>query len=256
MPERTVSAAACLTAVAGVVVAVAVGRADGGALPAPEAAPERLTVTSTSAVGTVWPGGAVTGVLRIENRGAEPVRVRDVSFTPAVSDTCGRTGLVLAPTVAPTPESPVEVPARGTADLGWTGYMDGTGDETCQGATLTSELLLDGQPAGTVDVTAGALLPPAAPTGGATTSTRAAVRWSASTAVAPGWVLERTVAGTADWRPACGSSARQPLRTPACTDTGLAAATAYVYRVTLRTGQWQATSRASRPVTTQPRPGA
>lgn len=254
MSERTLRAAAGLIAAAGVVVAVAVSSADGEERPAPE--PAGLRVTSTPAVGAVVPGGAVTGTLQLENRGTEPVSVTDVAFAPAVSDGCARTGVVLAPTVPPTPEAPVRIRGGGTATLGWTAYMDGTAEQACQGATLTSRVVLDGGATGAVTLTAGVLQPPPAPAGGLTTSTRAAVRWSASTATPSEWVLERAVAGTADWQPACGSSPQRPLRTLSCTDAGLVKATAYLYRVTLRTGQWQATSPPSAAVTTQQRPSA
>ena len=256
MSQRTVRAAVGVAAVAVALTATAVARADFDQPAAATRAPDRLTVTSLAGVDTVQPGGAVTGSLEITNDGPAPRRISEVVLGTATSDACARTGLSLAPTVAPTPESPLEVPAGGTAVLGWAGYMDGDGDHECQGATLTSEVVLDGEPAGTITLTAGALGQPSAPTGGLTTSTRAAVHWSASTAAAPGWVLERTVAGTDDWRPACGSSTQRPLRTPACTDTGLVKATSYLYRVTLRTGHWHMTSRPSAPVTTQERPSA
>jgi hypothetical protein len=222
--------------------------------PSLAAARTGLTVTSTAGPGSVQPGGTLTGSIEVANEGSQLRRLADVVFAAPTSDACDRTGLVLAPTVPPTPESPLEVPAGGRATLGWTAYMDGEGDQACQGATLTSDVVLDGEPAGTVTLTAGTLEQPPAPTGGLTTSTRAAVHWSASTAADPGWVVERAVAGTADWRPACGSSTAGPVRALACTDTGLTTGTAYLYRVTLRTGHWHATSRPSRPVTTQRRP--
>lgn len=256
MSERTVGAAVGLAAVAVALTATALARTDGTEGPPRARVDERLSVTSTANVAAVRPGGAVTGTLRITNDSAEPRRVSDVALAPATSDACHRTGLVLAATLAPTQESPVEVPAKGTVVLGWTAYMDGEGEQDCQGATLVSRVSLDGQAAGTVTVVAGRLEQPPAPTGGLTTSTRAAVRWSASTAADPGWVLERAVVGTDDWQPACGSSAQRPLRTPSCTDTGLTRSTTYHYRVTLRTGHWRATSRPGAPVTTQERPSA
>lgn len=218
--------------------------------------PPRLTATDTSASSGLLPGSVVSGSLVVTNSGTTSVQLVDVVFGEATSDACSRTGVALAPTVPPTPESPLAVPAGGSATLGWTAYMDGESDDDCQGATLTSVVHLDGEQAGAVTLTAGEVEQPAAPTGGLTTSTRAAVRWSASTAAAPGWVLERAVAGTADWRRACGSSPEQPIRALSCTDTGLTKATTYVYRVTLRTGHWHATSRPSRPVTTQVRPSS
>lgn len=258
MSQRTVRAATGLAAVAVALTATAVARADGGELPAAAADPERLTVTSTveGGTGTVQPGGAVTGSISITNPGTAPRQLRDVVFAPARSDACARTGLSLAPTVAPTPEAPLEVPAGGTAVLGWTAYMDGDGDHACQGSRLTSTVTLDGEAAGAVTLTAGALQQPPPPTGGLTTSSRAAVHWGATTAVDPGWVVERAVAGTGDWQPACGSSAARPVRALACTDTGLRRSTAYTYRVTLRTGHWRMTSRPGAPVTTQDRPSA
>lgn len=259
MSQRTVRAAVGLAAVAVVLTATAVARADGGERPqAATTDPERLTVTSTveGGAGTVQPGGAVTGSLTITNPGTTLRRVTDVAFAPATSDACARTGLSLAPTVAPTPEAPLEVPAGGTAALGWTAYMDGSGEQACQGSRLTSTVTLDGEPAGSVALAAGALTQPPAPRGGLTTSTRAAVHWDASTAADPGWVVERAVAGTGDWQPACGSSAARPVRALACTDTGLRRSTAYTYRVTLRTGHWHMTSRPGAPVTTQERPSA
>ena len=255
MPHRTVAGAVGLTAAAVALTATAVAR-DGGERRAVEVRADRLTVTSAADGKAVLPGGAASGSLLVSNPGAEARLVTDVVFADAVSDACARTGLSLAPTVPPTPEAPLEVPAGGTAVLGWTAYMDGDGDHDCQGATLTSAVSLDGVPAGDVTLTAGALQQPPPPTGGLTTSTRAAVHWSASTVADPGWVVERAVAGTDDWQPACGSSAVRPVRALACTDTGLTRATSYTYRVTLRTGHWRMTSRASAPVTTQERPSA
>ena len=252
MSVRSASVAVGVAAVAVAVTATAVARADGDTAAAPAAAPERLTVTSLADVRPVQPGGAVTGSLEVTNDGSTPRRVSEVAFAAPTSDACTRTGLSLAPTLT----APVEVPAGGSAVVGWAGYMDGEGEQACQGAILTSLVTLDGEPAGTVTLVAGTLEQPPAPAGGLTTSTRAAVRWSASTAAAPGWVLERTVAGTEDWQPACGSSPAAPLRTTACTDTGLAKSTSYRYRVTLRTGHWHMTSRPSAPVTTQDRPSA
>ena len=200
------------------------------------------------------PGRSVTGSVLLVNGGGRPVRVDDVTFAAPTSDACAAPGVSLAPTLPPTPDSPLEVPAGGTATVDWTAYMDGTSEHTCQGATITSTVVLDGEQAGTVTLSAGALEPPPAPTGGLTTSTRAAVHWSPSTAADPGWVVERAAAGTDGWQPACGSSAARPVRGLSCTDTGLTRSTAYVYRVTLRTGHWRVTSRPSRPVTTQARP--
>ena len=251
MSRRTTSAVVGLAAVAVALTATAVARADGVRSPAPAAVPT-LTVTSLADVPTVRPGGAVTGSLEVSNDGTMPRLVSQVDFAAPTSDACSRTGLSLAPTLT----APLEVPAGGSAVVGWAGYMDGEGEQACQGATLTSRVSLDGEPAGTVTLVAGALEQPPAPVGGLTTGTRAAVRWSTSTAAAPGWVLERTVAGTDAWQPACGSSAARPLRTTACTDTGLGTATTYRYRVTLRTGHWHLTSRPSAPVTTQERPSA
>ncbi len=254
MSERTVRAAVGLAAAAIALTATAIARPDAGERRATIEEPERLAVTSSADVVGLQPGGAATGSIFIANAGSQPRQVTDVVFAAPTSDACDRTGLALAATFAPTPESPLEVPAGGTAVLGWTAYMDGDGEDACQGARLTSAVVLDGEVAGTVTLTAGELAQPPAPTGGLTTSTRAAVRWSASTAAAAGWVLERAVAGTDDWQPACGSSAQRPIRTLSCTDTGLRKSTAYVYRVTLRSGHWQATSRPSRPVRTQDRP--
>jgi hypothetical protein len=253
--QRTVGAVVALAAAAVALTATAVASADGGERPVADQ-PQRLTVTSTVDGGPVQPGGAVTGTLTITSTRSTPERIADVAFAAATSDACARTGLALAPTVAPTPEAPLLVPAGGVATLSWTAYTDGESDHACQGATLTSEVLLDGEPAGSVAFTAAVLDQPLPPTGGLTTSTRAAVHWSASTAADPGWVVERTVAGTDDWQPACGSSAQRPVRALACTDTGLTASTAYAYRVTLRTGHWHMTSRPGAPVTTQDRPSA
>jgi hypothetical protein len=244
---------AVATAALGVVTAGAVVVDSGGEQRATAVAPARLAATSSVATAPLHPGAVVTGVLEVENLASEPARLGDVVLASATSDACTTTGVALAPTIPPTPEAPLEVPAEGTATLEWTAYMDGTGDDACQGATLTSQVLLDGTPAGTVTLTAGTLDQPPAPVGGLTTSTRAAVHWSASTAADPGWVVERAVAGTDDWQPACGSSPARPVRTLTCTDTGLTGGTAYVYRVTLRTGHWHMTSRPSAPVTTQDR---
>lgn len=215
---------------------------------------EQLRVANGTAVGALQPGGVVTGSLLVTNPGERPRRLAAARFSPP---TAGATGC-RAPRVvlAPTFDAAQEVPAGGTAVVGWTAFMDGESEHACQGARLTSQVLLDGQPAGEVSLTAGTLARPPAPTGGLTTSSRAAVHWSPSTAAAPGWVLERAVAGTDDWQPACGSSPQRPVRALACTDTGLRRSTAYVYRLTLRTGHWHATSLPSRPVTTQARPSA
>lgn len=248
-----VTVAAAALAVVGTGLLVAQG---GGERSAAVAAPARLTVTGAPATAVLQPGTGATGVLRIDNPRAQPVRLPDVVLTPPTSERCDAPGVVLAPTVPPTPEAPLEVPAEGSTSVEWTAYMDGTGDHACQGATLTSRVVLDGVDAGTVTVVAGELAPPPAPTGGLTTSTRAAVRWAASTAADPGWVVERAVAGTDDWTAACGSAPARPVRALSCTDTGLTRSTAYVYRVTLRTGHWHATSRPSGPVTTQERPSA
>jgi hypothetical protein len=256
MSQRTVRAGVGLAALAVALTATVVARADGGERPPTAVAPGRLTLTSDVQAGTVQPGGAVTGSITITNPGAAPRQVTDVVFAPATSDACARTGLALAATVAPTPESPLEVPAGGTAVVGWTAYLDGDGEHACQGSTLTSEVVLDGERAGTVALPAGSLPQPPSPTGGLTTSTRAAVHWSASPAAHPGWVVERARAGTDDWQPACGSSPAHPVRALSCTDTGLTRSTAYAYRVTLRTGHWHMTSRPSAPVRTQDRPSA
>ena len=219
-------------------------------------APPPLEVESPPGSEALLPGRSVAGSVVLVNRQARPVQIDDVTFAAATSDACTTTGVSLAPTLPPTPESPLEVPAGSTTTVDWTAYMDGSSEQRCQGATITSTVLLDGEGAGTVTLTAGTLEQPPAPTGGLTTSTRAAVHWSPSTAADPGWVVERAVAGTDDWQPACGSSAARPVRALSCTDSGLTGSTAYVYRVTLRTGHWHTTSRPSRPVTTQARPSA
>ena len=255
MSRRTAATAVGLAAVAVAGAAVTVAHAAGGAAPAP-ARPERLTVVRASAVDTLLPGGSATGSLLITGARARAHSVTDVTFAAATSETCDRPGLALAPTIAPTPDTPIEVPAGGTATLAWTAYMDGDGEHACQGATLTSEVLLDGEPAGTVTLVAGTLDQPQPPTGGSTTTTRAAVHWSTAPVADPGWVVERAVTGTGAWQPACGSSASRPVRALSCTDTGLAPGTAYAYRVTLRTGHWHMTSRPGAPVRTQDRPAA
>lgn len=256
LTEWTRAAAVGLAGVAVALTATAIAGAHGDAPPVTTATRPLLTVTSTGQTDAVVPGGAVSGTLVLANAGSTPRRVADVVFGAPTADTCAISGLALAPTVAPTPGSPVEVPAGGTAVLGWTGFMDGTGEHSCQGQVLTSEVTVDGERVGAVSVTAGTLGQPPSPTGGLTTSTRAAVRWSPSTVANPGWVLERAVAGTDDWQPACGTSAARPLRVLSCTDTGLVRSTTYTYRVTLRTGHWHATSHPSGPVTTQERPSA
>ena len=255
MSERTAAALVAGAAVAVALTATAVASADGG-VRRPTRTPDRPSVVSAVDAGVAVPGGAVSGALTITNPGPAALEVADVVLQDATSEACARTGLSLAPTIPPTPEAPLLVPADGTATLSWTAYMDGDGDHACQGAMLTSEVLLDGETVGVVTLPAGALDQPPPPTGGLTTSTRAAVHWSASTAADPGWVVERARLGTDAWRPACGSSAGRPVRALACTDTGLTAGTAYTYRVTLRTGQWQMTSRPSAPVRTQDRPSA
>ena len=254
--ERTARAAVSLTAAVIVVVATAVACADDSDRTPTAVRPDRLTAVSAAGAGTVLPGGGLTGSVTIADPDPTTRRVAEVAFGPATSDACSRTGLSLAPTLAPTPEHALEVPGGGTAVLGWTAYMDGNGDHACQGTALISAVALDEGDAGTVTLLVGRLQPPPPPAGGLTTSSRAAVRWSPSTAAAPGWVLERTVAGTADWQPACGSSAQRPLRTLSCTDTGLSRSTAYQYRVTFRTGHWHSTSRPSTPVVTRARPSA
>lgn len=215
-------------------------------------APAPLGATGTPPGDALHPGTAVTGVVRITSGTTR--QVEQVSFGAVTSDGCAATGVALAPTSLPTPEFPLEVPAGGTAGVEYAAYMDGEGEHACQGTVLTSAVLLDGEPAGSVTVLAGTLTQPPAPVGGQTTSTRAAVRWSPSTAAHPGWVVERARAGTDDWQPACDSSPARPVRALSCTDTGLAASTSYAYRVTLRTGHWRATSRRSAPVLTQDRP--
>lgn len=252
MRQRTVSAVVGGAAVAVALTATAIARADSGQT-APQQEPP-LVVTGLTDDRPVQPGSASTGRLTIVNDGRAPRLISAVELGVAESDACGRTGLSLAPTTPPTPESPLHVPTGGSATLEWTAYMDGDGDHACQGSTLTSQVLLDGEPAGTVTLAAATLEQPPPPTGGLTTSTRAAVHWSASTAADPGWVVERAVAGTDDWQPACGSSAQRPVRALACTDTGLTSSTAYAYRVTLRTGHWHMTSHPSAPVRTQDRP--
>lgn len=229
---------------------------EAGPQAAPTAAAPALEVASPARSVALLPGRSVTGSVLLVNRQDRPVEVGDVQFAVPTAEACAAPGVSLAPTLPPTPESPLRVPAGGTTTVQWTAFMDGGSQHACQGAALTSAVLLDGERAGTAHLTAGTLEPPPAPTGGLTTSTRAALHWGPSTAADPGWVLERTVAGTDDWQPACGSSAQHPLRTLSCTDTGLTGSTAYVYRVTLRTGHWHTTSRPSRPVTTQTRPSA
>lgn len=230
-----------------------------GGDPAPQAAPTAppaLEVESPPSSEALLPGRSVTGSVLLVNRQARPVRVDDLAFSVPTSDACAAAGVSVAATLPPTPESPLEVPAGSTSTVQWTAYMDGASEQTCQGATLTSTVLLDGEQAGVVRLAAGTLQPPPPPTGGLTTSSRAALHWSPSTAADPGWVLERAVVGTDDWQPACGSSALRPLRALSCTDTGLSRSTAYVYRITLRTGHWHMTSRPGSPVTTQARPSA
>jgi hypothetical protein len=253
--ERTGVVLVGLVAAGVALAATTVTRVERDGATAAAAAPEPLTATG-AASDTVHPGSAVTGVLRITNRTSQPQRVSEVAFGSVTAASCARTGLVLAATVPPTPDAPLEVPAEGTATLEWSAFMDGTAEQACQGEVLRSEVVLDDEPAGEVTVTAGRLAAPEAPRGGLTTSTRAAVSWGATTAAVPGWVLERAVAGGDDWQPACGSSAARPLREPSCTDTGLAAATDHVYRLTLRSGHWHATSLPSDVVRTQDRPSA
>ncbi len=249
MSQRTLRTVIGLAGAGVAVTATAIAGADGAARPA-AVQPARASVLSTSD-DVLLPGGAVTGTLLITGTGSRSRRITDLVLAAPTSDACGSPGVVLAPTTTVTPETPLEVRPGSTAAIEWTAYMDGEGEQACQGAELTSRVLLDGEPAGTVTLTAGTLPVPPSPIGGATTGTRAAVRWSASTAAGPGWVLERAVAGTDDWQPACGSSPARPVRALACTDTGLTPATAYVYRVTLRTGHWRTTSRPGAPVRTQ-----
>ena len=255
--RRAVLVAAVGALVLGAASSTALQWHDEDAGPRTSPSPVRLPeVRSEGASGTLVPGGSLTGTVLLTNRQARAVEVADVRFAAPTSDACTLTGVSLAPTLPPTRESPLQVPAGGTETVAWTAFMDGTSEQACQGATLTSAVLLDGAQAGTVDLTAGTLEPPPAPAGGLTTSTRAAVRWSPSTAADPGWVVERAVAGTDDWRPACGSSAARPVRALGCTDTGLTRSTDYAYRVTVRTGHWHMTSRPSAPVRTQARPSA
>jgi hypothetical protein len=209
------------------------------------AAPAPLTASGTAATGALLPGGVLTGSLVLSNSGARALEVTDVVLGRASAPGCAASGVVVTPTVPPTPQSPLDVPARGTTTLEWTAFMDGEGDHACQGARLESEVSVDGENAGTVTVAAGRLERPPAPTGSG-----ASVSWDPSPAASPAYVLERARAGTDDWQPACGSSAQRPLWAPSCTDTGLPPDTAHRYRVTVRSGHWRATSRPSEPVQT------
>ena len=134
--------------------------------------------------------------------------------------------------------------------------MDGNGDHACQGATLTSEVLLDGEPGGHRHADRRHARPAAAAHRRADHQHARGRALEREHRCRPGWVVERARTGTDDWQPACGSSAARPVRALACTDTGLTASTAYAYRVTLRTGHWHMTSRPSAPVRTQDRPSA
>ncbi len=253
--SRTRHAALATAAVAvGVAASVVLVQDDGGA--ATVAQGKRASVRQLPVHEVLHPGGIVTGGLVVDNLRAAAMTVRDVVLRPPGSDTCEATGVSLAPTIPPTPESPLEVPAGGSATLEWTAYMDGNGDQACQGATLTSQVLLDGVPAGTITLTAGTLDQPPPPTGGPTTSH------------AGGSALERDRRR----RPGLGRRARRRrhgrlaarLRQLGGTPRPRAElhrhrpgpGTAYAYRVTLRTGHWHMTSRPSTAVRTQDRPAA
>lgn len=250
MSVRRLTTSAVLAAATALGVWTAVGH------DAPQAATAtpagRLTASGTAPSGTLAPGGALTGTLVLSNPRTAAVEVSDVVLAAPTAPGCAASGVVLAPTLPPTPQSPLAVPGRGATTLEWTAYMDGNGDHACQGATLTSTVTVDGTRAGTVRLPVGRLARPAAPTGGRATSTRAALTWRASAAATPAYVLERAPVGTDAWVPACDSSPERPLWTPSCTDTGLTPGTSYRYRLTVRTGHWRATSLPSGPVTTKP----
>ena len=114
VPRRSITVATAALAVVATGALVADG---GGERPATAAAPARLTVTGSPASDLLRPGAVVSGVLSVRNAGAEPVRVRDVVLSSPSSEDCGATGVSLAPTIPPTPEAPLLVPADGTATL-------------------------------------------------------------------------------------------------------------------------------------------
>lgn len=219
----------------------------------------RLTAGAGTVAGELSPGGAVTGSLVLTSTGREQVALVSGSFGPATTaaEGCSPTSAVFALTVEPSRSTPLRVPAAGstggsTVALGWTAFLDGDAEDACQGARFTSPLTLDGRHAGTATAVARSLSAPGRPVGGLTTRTRAAVRWTAAPDLPTvAYVVERAPEGTTSWTPACRSSAAAPLRTLACTDTGLEPGTAYVYRASSVLGAWRAVGPASRAVTTR-----
>ena len=131
-------------------------------LPAPDAAGDGVTAPGRAS-GPVddrcCPGGVGHRQPARSNRRGTPTAARHDdrrSRRPPRPPAGCRTRVARA-TIAADPDAPLEVPAGGTAALEWTAYMDGDGEHACQGATLTSEVLLDGEPAGTVTLVAGTL---------------------------------------------------------------------------------------------------
>lgn len=211
-----------------------------------------LALGAGTVAGQLVPGGAVTGSAVVRSPSGPAVGLTSARLGPATSPVAGcADAAVFALTVEPTPATPLVLP-RGpsTTPLGWTAFMTEQAPDRCQGARLSSDLVLDGTRVGRVSAVAATLPAPGRPVGGPTTPSRAAVRWSAAPG-AHGYLVERAPSGTVEWQPACGSAAA-PLAATTCVDTGLAAETAYAYRVTAVRGAWRRTGPFSADVLTQP----
>lgn len=105
-----------------------------------------------------------------------------------------------------------------------------------------------------VTVHAASLAAPGAVTAGAPTASSVVLRWGAAAPLPSGtvgYVVERTAAGAPTrWTAACGTSATAPTTSTSCTDTGLAAASGYRYRVTAVYADWRRQGSPSGTVTT------
>lgn len=101
------------------------------------------------------------------------------------------------------------------------------------GVSAAASAAWPSQGAGVATARAGSLSAPGAPSATAATSSSIALTWSASSAPAGASVRYRveraTAAAPSTFSPACGGT---DITTTSCSDTGLAASTEYVYRLT------------------------